>query len=178
MPSTDMTFHACPECGVQMPADAAFCPGCGRPMRTEGRTETRTEWRTETSAQAPEASVQGKVGPLPVSLAGALAYFTFVPAIVFLFVDPYRKNRFMRFHSIQCLLFSGAVILLSAVLRLAGLVIFLIPLLGPLLVAVIDVVVALAAVLLWLVLVVKAFQGEMFKLPILGDFAERYSGGA
>ncbi|MGB8063239.1 MAG: hypothetical protein WCF26_15195 [Candidatus Sulfotelmatobacter sp.] len=133
--------------------------------------------RTETSALA-ETSVEGKVGPLPVNLAGALAYFTFVPAIVFLFVDPYKKNRFVRFHSIQCLLFSGAVIVLSAALRLAGLAIFLIPLLGPLLVAVVDVVVALAAVLLWLVLVVKAFQGEMFKLPVLGDFAEQHSGGA
>jgi len=101
-----------------------------------------------------------------------------VPAIVFLFVDPYRKNRFVRFHCIQCLLFSGAVIVLAAVLRLAGLVVFLIPLLGPLVVAVVDVVVALGAVLLWLVLVVKAFQGEMFKLPVLGDFAEQHSGGA
>lgn len=143
-------------------------------MLTKGRTETRPE----TSAQGPETSVQGKVGPLPINLAGALAYFTFVPAIVFLFVDPYRKNRFVRFHSIQCLLFSGAVIVLTAALRLAGLVVFLIPLLGPLLVAVVDVVVALAAVLLWLVLVVKAFQGEMFKLPVLGDFAEQHSGGA
>lgn len=136
----------------------------------------RTEKRTETSAQA-ETGAEGKVGPLPVNLAGALAYFSFVPAIVFLFVDPYRKSRFVRFHSIQCLLLWGAVIVLAAVLRLAGLVVFFIPLLGPLVVAVVDVVVALAAVFLWLVLVVKAFQGEMFKLPILGDFAEQHSGG-
>lgn len=151
-----------------MPADAAFCPGCGRAMRTEKQPEA--------SAQEPEANAQGKVGPLPVNLAGALAYFSFVPAIVFLFVDPYRKNRFVRFHSIQCLLLWGAVIVLAAVLRLAGLVVFLIPLLGPLVVAVVDVVVALAAVFLWLVLVVKAFQGEMFKLPVLGNFAEQHAG--
>ena len=138
----------------------------------------RTEMRTETSVQEPQTRAQRKVGPLPVNLAGALAYFTFVPAIVFLFVDPYRKNRFVRFHSIQCLLFSGAVMVLGAALRLAGLVVFLIPLLGPLVVAVVDVVVALAAVFLWLVLVVKSFQGEMFKLPLLGDFAEQHSGGA
>ena len=121
---------------------------------------------------------EGKVGPLPVNIAGALAYFSFVPAIVFLFVDPYRKNRFVRFHSIQCLLFSGAVIVLGAVLWLAGLGVLLIPRLGPLVVAVVDVVVALGAVLLWNVLVVKAFQGAMFKLPVLGDFAEQHSGGA
>jgi uncharacterized membrane protein len=165
-----------------MPADAAFCPGCGRPMRTELRTET-TAHRPEPDAQAETSaprrtSADGKVGPLSANLAGALAYFTFVPAVVFLFVVPYRKDRFARFHAIQCLLFSGAVSVLGVVLWLAGLGVLLIPRLGPLVVAVVDVVVALAAMFLWLVLVVKAFQGEMFKLPVLGDFAERHSGGA
>ena len=138
----------------------------------------RVEKRTEAIPQEPEASAEGKVGLLPVNLAGALAYFSFVPAIVFLFVDPYSKNRFVRFHSLQSLLLCGSVIVLAAVLRLAGLIVFLIPLLGPLLVAVVDVVVALGAVFLWFVLVVKAFQGEMFKLPVLGALVERRVSGA
>jgi uncharacterized membrane protein len=145
------------------------------------RTETSVRGDTGAPGGAGalgETSAEGRVGPLPVNIAGALAYFTFVPAIVFLLVDPYRKNRFVRFHSIQCLLFSGAVIVLGAVLRLAGLGVILIPRLGPLVVAVVDVVVALGAVLLWNVLVAKAFQGEIFKLPVLGDFAEQHSGGA
>jgi uncharacterized membrane protein len=50
---------------------------------------------------------------------------------------------------------------------------FIIPVLGPLLVLLVSMVVVLAAVVIWLVLVVKAFQGEMFKLPWLGDFAAR-----
>ncbi|HZC22186.1 MAG TPA: zinc-ribbon domain-containing protein [Candidatus Binatia bacterium] len=159
MPTTEMT---CPQCAAQMPAEAAFCPGCGRPMRTE------------TIAPVSKTSPDGKVGPLSVNLAGALAYFTFIPAIVFLLVNPYRKNRFVRFHSIQSLLFCGVIVLLGPALKLPAVVLFLIPVVGPLLVAVVYVVAALAAVLLWLVLVVKAFQGEMFKLPVLGDFAERH----
>src|ERR1700739_3718745 len=151
---TEKPFHPCPDCAAPMPADAGFCPGCGRRMRTE--------MRTEASVPEPQMRAEGKVGPLPVNIAGALAYFSFVPAIVFLFVDPYRKNRFVRFLSIQCLLFSGAVIVLGAVLWLAGLGVLLIPRLGPLVVAVVDVVVALGAVLLWNVLVGKAFQGAMF----------------
>ena len=51
-----------------------------------------------------------------------------------------------------------------------------IPVLGPLLVVVIDAVAALAAILLWCVLVAKAWRGETFKIPLLGDFAERYAG--
>ena len=122
-----------------------------------------------------EARAQGKVGALPVTIVGALAYLTFLPAIIFLIRDPYNENRFVRFHSVQCLLFWGAVIPVAIALKLAGLVLFVIPVLGPLLVTLLDVVVVLAAVVLWLVLMVKAFQGEMFKLPLLGDLAEHYA---
>jgi uncharacterized membrane protein len=44
-------------------------------------------------------------------------------------------------------------------------------LLGPLLVVLVSTVVALGIFVIWLVLVVKAFQGEMFQLPVLGEFA-------
>jgi uncharacterized membrane protein len=135
-----------------MPAAAAFCPGCGQPMQTE-------------------TGARGSVGALPENIAGVLAYFTFIPAVAFLLLDPYKKNRFVRFHSIQCLLLWAAAILFAIALKLASVVLFIIPLLGPLLVYLVSTVVALAAVVIWFVLVVKAFQGEMFKLPLLGDFA-------
>ena len=48
--------------------------------------------------------------------------------------------------------------------------------LGPLLVSITVVVAVLAAILLWFVLAVKALQGEMFKLPLLGDLAGQYAG--
>jgi uncharacterized membrane protein len=118
-----------------------------------------------------EERAQGKVGPLPEPVAGALAYFTLIPAIVFLVVEPYKKNRFVRFHSFQCLLLWGAGILVAIALKLSGLLLFIIPVLGPLLVVLVWTVVGFGAVVIWLVLVVKAFQGLMFRLPLLGDFA-------
>jgi len=139
-----------------MPDTAAFCPGCGRSMQA-----------------APHA--QGKVGILAENIAGAIAYLTFVPAIIFLVVAPYRRNRFVRFHSVQCLLAWGAGLLLAGALKLASLVLFIIPVLGPLLVVLIDIVVAMAVLVIWLVLMVKAIQGEVFWLPVLGDFADRYA---
>ena len=117
----------------------------------------------------------GTVGVLPETVVGALAYLSFLPAIIFLFADPYRRNRFVRFHSLQCLMAWGALLAFASALKLLGLMLFLIPMLGPLLVLLIDSMAVLAASLIWLVLVVKAFRGEMFKLPILGDFAERHS---
>jgi uncharacterized membrane protein len=118
---------------------------------------------------------EGKVGRLPVKVAGGLAYLTFIPAIIFLLLEPYKTNRYVRFHSFQCLLFSGAVVALAAALRLAGLALFIIPVLGPLLMVLVDVVAALAAIFIWLVLLVKALQGEMFRLPVLGGIAVRYA---
>ena len=114
---------------------------------------------------------RGRVGLLTENIAGALAYVTFIPAIVFLVLDPYKTNRFVRFHSIQCLLLWGAGILLAIALKLASVVLFIIPVAGPLLVLVVSTVVALGIFVIWLVLVVKAFQGEMFQLPLLGEFA-------
>lgn len=118
-----------------------------------------------------EERAQGKVGLLPERVAGALAYFSFIPAIIFLVVEPYKNNRFVRFHSLQCLLLWGAAVLAAIALKLAGMLLFIIPVLGPLLVVLVWTVVGFGALVIWLVLVVKAFQGLMFRLPMLGDFA-------
>jgi len=159
MDLSEVPLQSCPDCATQMPDNAAFCPACGRSMRVIGRA-------------------QGKVGALPENIAGTLAYVTFVPAIIFLLVEPYRRNGFVRFHSLQCLAVWAAALVLALVLKLVGLVLFIIPMLGPLLVLLLDVVVPLAGIFLWLVLLVKAFQGEIFRLPWLGDFAQKYAASA
>jgi uncharacterized membrane protein len=69
----------------------------------------------------------------------------------------------------------GASILAGVALKLASVVLFIIPVLGPLLMVLVSIVVALAAAVIWLVLVVKAFQGFMFRLPVLGEFAVHYA---
>lgn len=137
-----------------MPDTAEFCPGCGRAMR-------------------PVQRVQGKVGALPEAIAGAVAYFTIIPAIIFLLVEPYNKNRFLRFHSFQCLGLWLAALVTGTVLKLAGFVLFFVPLMGPLLVVLLSIVFGLGYFVIWLVLVIKALQGERFKLPIIGKFADQ-----
>lgn len=115
----------------------------------------------------------GKVGFFTENIAGALAYLTFIPAIVFLYLDPYSRNRFVRFHAAQCLLLCVAALLIAFALKLAGLLLVIIPLVGPLFMLLISALVALAAFLIWLVLLIKASRGEIFKLPVLGDYAEQ-----
>ena len=123
-----------------------------------------------------ETRADGRIGYFPESIAGALAYFTFIPAIVFLTVAPYNKNHFVRFHSIQCLLVWLVTLAAAAALRLATTVLFMIPVAGPLLAMLISVVVGIAVFVFWLVLVVKALQGVVFKVPVLGEFAEQHAG--
>jgi uncharacterized membrane protein len=124
-----------------------------------------------------EEHAHGTIGIFSEPVAGALAYFTFIPAIVFLAVEPYKTNRFVRFHSIQCLLLWATAIVLAIAVKLVGLLLFIIPVVGPLFVLLLSTVMGLAAVVVWLVLVVKAFQGETLRLPLLGEFAARKASG-
>ena len=82
----------------------------------------------------------------------------------------------MRFHSFQSIFLAIAGVLAALVLRLLFALFSLIPRLGYLFAWLAVLIVTLGCVILWLVMVVKACQGELFKLPVIGAYAERASG--
>ena len=133
----------CSSCGTQMADGTTVCPGCGKAASNAA------------TASAPAA------GGLQDNVAGMLAYFTIIPAIVFLLIEPYNRNKFIRFHSFQCLFFAGAYIALQIVFGAIPLLWMLLP------------VLYLGALVVWILLVVKAYQGQKFKLPVIGDLAEK-----
>ena len=102
------------------------------------------------------------------NVAGMLAYFTIFPAIVFLVMEPYNRNRFIRFHSFQCLFFAVA----WTVLWIALSIFAHIPFLGWLSILIWPLII-LAGFIVWIILVIKANQGQMYKLPFIGDMAEK-----
>jgi uncharacterized membrane protein len=102
--------------------------------------------------------------------AGAIAYFTFIPAILFLLIPPYNTNRYVRFHAWQSLLLNVSAILISFLLSFV-LVIFLV--FQADLTLVFKRLVWVGWFVLWLICVVKAMNGQRFKLPVLGEVAER-----
>lgn len=97
---------------------------------------------------------------LDANLAAALSYLVgFVTGIIFLLVE--KENKFVRFHAMQSTLLFVGIVLVNVLLSV-------IPFLGSLLG--IFIVIPLSAVL-WLLLMFKAYQGEEFKLPLVGQMA-------
>ncbi len=139
----------------------AFCPNCGTQL-AEGTTCPKC------AMAAPVASTTSSAAGLADNVAGALAYVTIIPAIVFLILEPFNKKRFVRFHAFQCLFFAIAWTALWIILAFIGHIPFLgwaTVLLWPL--------ISLAGLIIWVILVVKAYQNQMFKLPVIGDMAEK-----
>ena len=60
-------------------------------------------------------------GGLSDNVAGMLAYFTIIPAIVLLLIEPYSKRRFVRYHAFQSLFFAIACMVASFAIKDCGL---------------------------------------------------------
>jgi uncharacterized membrane protein len=115
--------------------------------------------------------------PNPVGLtdnaAGALAYITIVPAIVFLVLPPYNASRYVRFHAWQSIFLNlGAIVFMIAVsfLTVFGWMF------GMYSIYLLTRLIWLGWFVLWLVCVLKAVNGQRFKVPVIGDLAEKQAG--
>ncbi|HUX43135.1 MAG TPA: hypothetical protein VMV57_00145 [Terracidiphilus sp.] len=102
-------------------------------------------------------------------VAGGLAYFAGVPAIYFLIREPYNRRPFVRFHCWQSIYYLITSIVIGVLL---GVITEIVPQLKflefdhfPL--------VSLVLVVVWVVAMLEAFNGKRFKLPALGEMAEK-----
>jgi uncharacterized membrane protein len=144
---------SCPACGVPLEGPSGNCSNCG--------------WSMPAAPPPPQvASV------LQDKLAAALCYVTFIPAILALVIEPYRRRRFVRFHSFQSIFFFGATVVVLLALGLLSPII-----LGHLVTLLLLMLFALGWSILWLVLVAKALQGEYFMLPQMGSRALQWAQG-
>ena len=149
----------CTSCGAQVAEGAAFCSACGKPV---GQAAAGAYGATPVSTPAAGA------GELSDNLAGLLAYITIIPAVVFLVMEPYNRRPFVRFHSFQSVFFFLAWVVVCIGLGIFG----MIPFLGWT-TLVLWPIVGIAALVIWVVLLVKANAGQKFKLPVIGELAEK-----
>lgn len=168
----------CGNCGTQVSEAVAYCPDCGKPIAAAAPLS-----KPSTAAPPPAATpvytgpaTSASSAPLADNIAGMLAYFTIIPAIVFLLIEPYNRNRFVRFHSFQCLFTTVALIVAQVVLVILSTILHFIPIIGWMFAALLWALYGLCVLGLLLLLVIKAYQGQMFKLPFVGDLAERQAG--
>ncbi|WP_058186821.1 DUF4870 domain-containing protein [Terracidiphilus gabretensis] len=104
--------------------------------------------------------------------AGGLAYLTFIPAIIFLVMEPYNRNRFIKFHSWQSILLTGAVIAWDIVYVILTIVLRGTLGLG-LLISLLGFVVGVGFFILWIIAIIQAFNGKKFSIPVIGAIAEK-----
>lgn len=114
-------------------------------------------------------------GPSTMSMdpktAAGLSYLgIWVTGLIFFLLE--KQNRFVRFHAMQSILFFGGISVLSIILSIAG---DFSPGILSLGLGCVSALIGLGAFVGWIVLMINAFQGKYFKLPIVGDYAERYA---
>jgi len=166
----------CHNCGTDV-SGAKFCSSCGTPTAGQRSPATPPPPAAESApgsggAPAEQGGQQGAprnfaspgAGPESVSdstgnIAAALAYITPV-AVVLLLIEPFKDIRYIRFHSLQSLFYFGAWIVLQFVLG------FIAP---P-----IAFLVTIAFVIGWFYIAYKAFLGELFHLPVVGEMVDKY----
>ena len=97
------------------------------------------------------------------NLAGLLCYAgAWITGIIFLIME--KENQFVRFHAVQSIVVFGALSVVSFILNF-------IPFIG----WIINSLLGVLALILWIVLMLKAYKGEQYKLPVAGDIAEKNS---
>ena len=161
----------CPACSTENPAGATFCQHCGASL-TAAPPPPSSGGFTQVPQPAAGPAAAGYVpaqSGLSDNSAAAIAYLTFIPAIIFLLIEPYSKRPFVRFHAMQCIALTVA----SVVLHFAiAMLVFILHGLTFML----SSLVSLCFFILWLVCIVSAAQGKWFKVPVIGDFAQKQSG--
>ena len=119
---------------------------------------------------------------LDENVAALLSYvFGWISGLIFFLIE--KDSRLVRFHGMQSLLYNISVVVVAFVIWIVWFILFfvmaqissmlstLFSLIGTLL----WIVFFIAVVIGWIFCVIKAYQGQYFKLPIIGNFAEKFS---
>ena len=108
------------------------------------------------------------MGMQPNIEAGLSYVLGWVTGLIFFLME--KQNRFVRFHAMQSLLFFGGLTVIRIILSFIG----GLPFLG-FFAGLVGIAVAIIGLVGYIVLLINGFQGKYFKLPIVGDYAERYA---
>jgi uncharacterized membrane protein len=150
----------CAKCGASLNEGAAFCGACGSPVGTAPATGTAFD------------------KPIPSNGAATLAYLVgFITGIIFLVIEPYKRDSYVRFHAFQSIFLSVVYVAVFMVWGAISGTLFVVSL-GFLWSALVLLwaLLRLAFFLLWLFMMYKAYSNERFMLPFIGPLAAKQAG--
>jgi len=131
----------CPSCNAQVPIGATTCPVC-------------------------HASLAAKTNNVIAALAYVLGVVT---GIIFLYLEPYDRDEYVRFHARQSIAFSVAWFALNVI---AGVFIAVLPHPLAALIGFVQQLMNIALAIAWVYLMYQAYIGNKFRLPVLADWVE------
>lgn len=178
----------CPTCGAQV--QGAFCMRCGSPAAPnppQHPPQGQEQQQQQFGQQPPPPYGQQQYGqqppygqPAPAAgmeenVASALSYLVgLITGILFLVLEPYNKSKTVRFHAFQSIFFNvGAIVIQIALTIVFSIFRSILPYGTWVLFSFISTIVSLGFMGIWILLMYKAYNRERFKLPIIGDLAEK-----
>jgi uncharacterized membrane protein len=156
----------CTKCGAAVGDGAGFCPSCGAAQAAPGAVQS-----------APPAGVPAAQPQMAENVAGLLCYVLgWVTGLIFYFID---KRPYVRFHAAQSIVVFGGLHIISIVLGMFfGISLMAGGLTGFSMGYAVYAIVNLVGLVLWILLMIKAYQGERFRVPVAADIAEKLFGKA
>jgi uncharacterized membrane protein len=158
----------CAKCGSSVGEGAAFCPSCGATVGSSS---------APAAASAPVAATPVAAGGtgMEENVAGLLCYVLgWVTGIIFFIID---KRPFVRFHAAQSMVVFGGIAIIYIVLGMfVSASLFAGGFAGAGLFSLLYPVVWLLTIVLWVLLMVKAYGHQKFRIPVAADLAEKIFG--
>lgn len=151
----------CPKCGSQNVDNAQFCLKCGAQINQGAAPNTGTSPNMGPGpAPVSQTGMQKNVSALLCYVAG------WVTGLIFYFIE---KDKFVQFHAVQSIITFGALTIIEIIIRVIPVYTFS----GIAVIGVIMTIIGIITFVLWILLMVKAYQNQRFKLPLIGDMAEK-----
>lgn len=148
----------CIKCGTTLADGANYCPACGH--------------RAGTSPRVLQPADPG----IPPNIAALLCYIAWpITCVLFMILQPYNKDRLVRFHAFQSLFLGLFSVGLAIVLLILSTVLGFIPVVGWLLDFLLWAAYTLGILCLAVFLMYKAYCGEQYEVPWVGKMAAQQS---
>jgi uncharacterized membrane protein len=163
----------CPNCGSAV--EGTFCAKCGTSVSGGGPAPGAGPAQGYGAAPGYQAPPPGVANTgMSENMASALCYlFTIVTGVLFLVLAPYNQNRTIRFHAFQAIFFFVSAFIVGFGMFILSLVLGFLPVVGWIISLLIHICLWLGYFIVWLLLMYKAYNNEMWVLPIIGPLAQK-----